>query len=229
MSQNGEWIEFPHNDGTAKGYMVKPQDELINHPALIVIQEWWGLNDHVRSIAERFAGEGYMVLAPDLYEGVITKDAQQASKLMQELDEQHALNILNGAVDYLKTTDRVDAGHIGVIGFCMGGTFALLLACKNESIKASAPFYGDIPGEETLEHLSAPVLFIGGENDNWITQDKMIRLSDALAKYEKLGEVKIYKGAGHAFFNDTRPEAYNAEAAEDAWKLVNEFFAGYLK
>jgi len=229
MSQNGELIDFSYDGGTAKGYMVKPQGEAINYPALIVIHEWWGLNGHIHTIAERFAVEGYIVLAPDLFNGVVTKDAQEASKLMQGLEPLHGLSILSGAVEFLETAEGVDAGHIGVIGFCMGGTFALLLACKNTSIKASAPFYGDVPAEEVLKDLSAPVLFIGAENDNWITQEKMMRLSDALAKYEKLGEVKIYSGAGHAFFNDTRPEAYNATAAENAWKVVNEFFAGYLK
>jgi carboxymethylenebutenolidase len=115
------------------------------------------------------------------------------------------------------------------MGFCMGGTFALLLACRNEDIKASVPFYGDVPEEEVLQELKAPVLFIGAENDPWITRDKLMRLSDALAKYEKRGEVIIYPGVGHAFFNDTRPEAFDANAARDAWEKVNQFLSGYLK
>jgi carboxymethylenebutenolidase len=229
MSQNVELIEFSYEGGTAKGNLIKPEGEAISYPALIIVHEWWGLNEHIRSIAERFAGEGYVVLAPDLFDGVVTKSVDEASQLMQALKPEHGLSILNGAVEFLKATEGVDANRIGVTGFCMGGTFALLLACKNLSIKASAPFYGDVPAEEVLKDLSAPVLFIGAENDNWITQEKIMRVSDALAKYEKLGEVKIYSGAGHAFFNDTRPEAYNAAAAEDAWKLVNDFLAGYLK
>jgi carboxymethylenebutenolidase len=222
-------VEFSYEKGRAKGYLVEPENEAINHPAIIVIHEWWGLNEHIRTIAKRFSGEGYVVLAPDLFDGRVTKNADEASKLMYGLEPQHGLSILNGAVEFISEYEGVDAGHIGVIGFCMGGTFALLLACKNRSIKASAPFYGDVPAEEVLKDLSAPVLFIGAENDNWITQEKMMRLSDALAKYEKLGEVKIYHGVGHAFFNDTRPEAYDATAAEDSWKVVNQFFAGYLK
>jgi carboxymethylenebutenolidase len=105
----------------------------------------------------------------------------------------------------------------------MGGSFALLLATHNPDIKASAPFYGDVPPDDELKNLKARVLFIGAEQDNWITLDKMERLRSALDKYGKEGEVKIYKGVGHAFFNDTRPEAYDEEAAKDAWRSVNEF------
>lgn len=229
MVEKDEWVEFQYSGGSAKGIFIQPKGEAITRPAILVIHEWWGLNEHIGSIARRFAGEGYVVLAPDLYDGVVTKDPEEAGRLMQALQPEQGLNILNGAVDFLQSMEGIDSNRIGVIGFCMGGTFALLLACKNENIKAAAPFYGDIPQDDLLEELSAPVLFIGAENDFWITKDKMMRLSDALAKFEKLGEVKIYEGVGHAFFNDTRPDAYDATAAEDAWRTVNQFFAGYLK
>ncbi|HXG66967.1 MAG TPA: dienelactone hydrolase family protein, partial [Blastocatellia bacterium] len=113
-------------------------------------------------------------------------------------------------------------------GFCMGGSFALLLPCHNKSLKAAAPFYGDVPPDDVLKNLSAPILFIGAENDFWITQDKIDRLKEALAKFGKKGEVKVYKGVGHAFFNDTRPDAYNKEAAADAWRRVLDFFAAHV-
>ena len=229
MSESNNIIEFSYEGGTAAGYFVKPVGDNLMNPALIIVHEWWGLNEHIKSVAERFSKEGYVVLAPDLYGGILTKDPQEAGKLMQALDQQTGINILNGAIEFLKSSDGVDANRIGITGFCMGGTFALLMACKNEYIKASAPFYGDVPSEEVLKDLTAPVLFIGAENDFWITTEKMIRLSDALAKFEKLGEVKIYSGVGHAFFNDTRPDAYDAIAAEDAWKVVSQFFADYLK
>ena len=113
-------------------------------------------------------------------------------------------------------------------GFCMGGTFALLLPCHNKHIKASAPFYGDVPADDVLKNLSAPVLFIGADQDPWITMDKMNQLKSGLTKFGKEGEVKIYPGVGHAFFNDTRPDAYNKAAAEDAWSRVKSFFASKL-
>jgi carboxymethylenebutenolidase len=226
---NKERIEFPFDGGSALGYLIKPLGEALSRPALLVIHEWWGLNEHIGSVAERFAKEGYVVLAPDLFDGKVTKDPEEAGRWMQALSPEKGLSILNGAVEFLKAVENVDANRIGVTGFCMGGTFTLLLACKNAYIKASAPFYGDVPQDDVLKDLKAPVLFIGAENDFWITVEKMTRLSDGLAKYEKLGEVKIYSGVGHAFFNDTRPDAYNKEAAEAAWMEVNRFFAGYLK
>ena len=228
MAIEGTMIDFSYDGGSAKGHLASPDDG-VKRPGLIVIQEWWGLNDHIKDIAGRFAKEGYAALAPDLYDGVVTKDAGEAGKLMQSLDQEKALKKLGGAVDYLASQPDVDSDHIGVTGFCMGGTFALLLACGNPKIKASAPFYGDVPPEDKLKSLSAPVLFFGGDQDQWINEEKRKRLEAALLKYEKVGEVKVYRGAGHAFFNDTRPEAYDKKAADDAWRRVTHFFASYLK
>jgi carboxymethylenebutenolidase len=193
------------------------------------VHEWWGLNGHVKDLTRRFADQGYVVLAPDLYDGASTKDPEEAGKLMQGLDKNVALEKLDRAVSYLQGLPSVDGGRIGVTGFCMGGTYALLLAAHNKNIKASAPFYGDVPGDDELKNISAPVLFIGAENDFWITKDKMDRLDEALKKYGKEGEVKVYEGVGHAFFNDTRPEAYDKGAAEDAWTRVTGFFREKLK
>jgi carboxymethylenebutenolidase len=228
MPLEGKMVEFPYDGGTAKGYLIEPEGQG-PFPGVIVIQEWWGLNDHIKDIAGRFAKEGYAALAPDLYDGVVTKDEEQAGKLMQSLDQGKALKNLDGAVDYLVGQANIHADRIGVTGFCMGGTFALLMACRNPKVKASVPFYGDVPPEETLKNLLAPVLFFAGDQDQWINAEKWKRLEAALANFEKEGEVKVYRGAGHAFFNDTRPDAYDKEAAEDAWTRVTHFFAGYLK
>lgn len=227
MANEGRMVDCEVDGQTARAYMIGP-DQGEKHPGLIVIQEWWGLNDHIKDIAGRFAENGYVVLAPDLYDGKVTKDPEQAGQYMQNLDQARALQILNVAVEFLKKRQNVKADTVGVTGFCMGGTFALLLACNNKSIKASVPFYGDVPPDDVLKNLSAPVLFIGAENDPWITQEKMKRLKDALDKYGKEGEVKIYSGVGHAFFNDTRPDAYNKEAAEDAWRSVLQFLSEKL-
>ena len=228
MAVEGREVEFQVEGKTARGYLAA-EASAASQPALILVHEWWGLNDHVKDLARRFAEQGYVVLAPDLYDGASTKDPGEAGKLMQGLDKQKALEKLDGAVAYLQGLSAVDGDRIGVTGFCMGGTYALLLAAHNKSIKASAPFYGDIPTDDELKQLSAPVLFIGAENDFWITKDKMDRLDGALKRYGKEGEVKVYEGVGHAFFNDTRPEAYDKDAAEDAWRRVTEFFAEKLK
>jgi carboxymethylenebutenolidase len=227
MALEGKTVQYSYNGSTANGYLAVP-DGGGKRPGLVIIQEWWGLNDHIKDIAGRFAKEGYIALAPDLYDGAIAKNAEEAGKLMQSLDQQKALKNLDGAIDYLVGLPDVDPDHIGVTGFCMGGTFALLLACGNPKVKASAPFYGDVPSEEKLKNLSAPTLFFGGDQDQWINEEKRKRLESALLKFDKDGEVKVYH-AGHAFFNDTRPDAYNKSAAEDAWRRVTHFFASYLK
>jgi carboxymethylenebutenolidase len=195
---------------------------------LILVHEWWGLTDHIKSIADRFVGEGFVVLAPDLYGGKVTRDAEEAGRLMQGLDQQQAMRTLNAAVDYLKQQGTVRENAIGVAGFCMGGSLALLLACHNKAIGAAAPFYGDVPPDDVLKGLNAPVLFIGAELDQWITKEKMERLRDAMQRYGKAGEVVIYPGVNHAFFNDTRPDVYDEEAAKAAWKQVVDFLVSNL-
>lgn len=228
MAVEGREVEFQVDGRTARGYLAAGE-AAGSQPGLILVHEWWGLNEHVRDLTTRFAGQGYVVLAPDLYDGASTKDPEEAGKLMQGLDKAKALETLNGAVAYLQGLPDVDGDNIGVTGFCMGGTYALLLATHNKGVKASAPFYGDVPTDEELKDLSAPVLFIGAENDFWITKEKIDRLDEGLKKYGKEGVVKVYEGVGHAFFNDTRPEAYDKEAAEDAWRRVTDFFAEKLK
>lgn len=227
MANSGRMVEFQAGGRAAGGYLVEQEAEGA-HPGLIVIHEWWGLNEHIKDITGRFAKKGYVALAPDLYDGAVTKDSAKAAELMQGLDQGKALEILSGAVNFLRLQAGVNAEKIGVTGFCMGGTFSLLLACHDSSIKASAPFYGDVPSDDVIKNLSAPVLFIGAENDPWITMDKMERLRAAIQEFGKEGEVKIYNGVGHAFFNDTRPEAYDRIAAQDAWNRVGEFLASKL-
>src|SRR5688500_4643265 len=143
MAAEGREVEFQANGQAARGYLMAGGAES-PQPALILVHEWGGLNDHVKDIARRFAEEGYVVLAPDIYDGASTKDPEEAGRLMQGLDKNKALEKLNGAVAYLQGLPAVDGERIGVTGFCMGGTFALLLAAHNKSVKASAPFYGDI-------------------------------------------------------------------------------------
>lgn len=222
-----ETIDFEWSDGKAEGYLARP-DGGGDGRAVIVVHEWWGLNEHTKDIARRYAGEGFIAFAPDLYGGVVTKDPQEASRLMHDLDPERGISILDGAVERLAADEGVDGNRIGVTGFCMGGSFALLLACRNQTIRAAAPFYGDIPSDDEIAKLEAPVLFIGASEDKWITQEKMEGLRRALEAYGKNGEVKIYEGADHAFFNDTRPEVHNPDAAADAWRRVLEFFRNSL-
>ncbi|MFN0084262.1 MAG: dienelactone hydrolase family protein [Blastocatellia bacterium] len=196
-------------------------------PAVIIVHEWWGLNPHIEDIAARFAREGFIAVAADLYSGRTTRDPKEAAELMGALKPETGLAALKVVLEHLRAMPEVTS--VGVTGFCMGGTYALLLGC-HEKIEASAPFYGDVPADTALiGNLSCPVLFIGGEKDQWITVEKMNRLDEALNQYGMEGEVRIYKDADHAFFNDTRPEVYNKADAEDAWRRVIEFFNRRLR
>jgi carboxymethylenebutenolidase len=230
MTKEAEIItsrEIFKGDGLEVDAFVARPDDVEKAPAIIIVHEWWGLNPHIEDIAQRFAQEGFIAVATDLFEGKTTKDAQEASRLMGSLKEEDGLARLNVVLKQLRATP--DVTGVGVTGFCMGGTFALLLAC-DAKVDASAPFYGDVPGDTTIiGKLSCPVLFFGGEKDQWITVEKMNRLDAALKQYGKEGEVRIYKGADHAFFNDTRPEVYSRADAEDAWGRVIEFFNKHLR
>ena len=213
-----------------RGYLARPTAAGV-HPGVIVIQEWWGLNAHIKGIADRFAREGFVALAPDLYSRQghrVTKNGDEAGKLMQALSHADGISDLLASIAFLKTQPGVDAQRIGATGFCMGGTFALLLALRSDDIKASVPFYGQVAPSEQLSQLRCPVLYIYGGQDGWITRDEVSRLDEALKKYRKPGEVRIYPDAPHAFFNDTRPEAYRPADADDAWRRALQFLRHHL-
>lgn len=197
------------------------------HPAVIVVQEWWGLDDHIRDIARRFAQEGYFAVAPDLYSRQghkVAKDPNAAGELMSKLDKADGIADLLSTVEWIKTRKEANAARIGVIGFCMGGSYAMLLPCVSKDIKAAAPFYGEVPPDEQLGNLNCPVFYAYGENDGWITRQDVDRLAAALKKFNKRGEVKIYKGCSHGFFNDTRKDVYAAAEARDAWQKALGLF-----
>jgi carboxymethylenebutenolidase len=199
---------------------------------VIVIQEWWGLNEHIKDVARRFAKEGYFAVAPDLYSRQghkVTDDPNVAAQLMSGLKPGDGIDDLLSTINWLAREQGVRADRIGVVGFCMGGSYALLLPCTSKEIKAAAPFYGEIPPDETLRQLACPVFYAYGENDGWITRQDVDRLAADLKKFKKPGEVKIYKGCSHGFFNDTRKDVHRAAEAQDAWQHTLKLFAENLK
>lgn len=224
-------VQYPSDGVTVRAHLVGPPAKGAR-AAIIVVQEWWGLNDHIKDISRRYAREGYVAIAPDLYSRLghtVTADPNEAGKLMNALRQEDGLKDLNATVAYLKTVPTVDANRIGVTGFCMGGSYALMLPCVNPAIKAAAPFYGQVPNPDTpIKNLSGPVLYIYGEDDGWITKVDVQRLANALKKYNKAGEVKTYPGASHAFFNDTRKDVYKPAEAKDAWGRTLAFFRQHL-
>ncbi len=173
----------------------------------------------------RYANEGYLCIAPDLYRGRVVKDADEAAALMQALETADGIETIRKAIDSVGQTYKIK--RIAITGYCMGGTYALRAACELSELKAAAPFYGDIPEENVLARLKVPTLFIAGKRDAWINPEKVAGLKKIAQKYDLPVEVVSYD-ADHAFFNDTRPQVYNAEAAADAWRRVLEHFKKHL-
>ena len=218
----GEMVQFPFSGGTTGGYLSEPQKG--SGPGVIVIQEWWGLVDHIKDVCDRFAAEGFVALAPDLYHGKTTKSPDEAGKLMMAMRIDEAERDLSAAVDYLSTLDSATSDKVGVVGFCMGGALALYTATKNTKVGACVVFYGGHPKvKPDLPNLHAPVLGLYAGKDGFVTPESVRDLERQLKDLGKQIEVKIYSDTDHAFFNDTRPEVYNAEAAADAWQRTVEF------
>ena len=209
--------------GARTAYVARPDADTT--AAIILIQEWWGINDHIRDLAGRYAAEGFICVAPDLYRGKITKDPKEAAALMQGLAIEDGLETLKAAI--AETKSSYSSQKVGITGYCMGGTFALRAACEINELAAAAPFYGDIPDEEVLKQLRVPTLFIAGKRDAWINTEKVSALEAAARKYNLPIEVVSYD-ADHAFFNDTRPEVYDPVAAKDAWRRVLKHLREHL-
>lgn len=220
---NIETLNLTTSHGATTAYVARPDKEAI--AGIVLIQEWWGINDHIRDIAGRYATEGYLCVAPDLYRGRVAADPQEAAALMNALAIEDGMETIRKAIEAAQETYSVQ--EFGITGFCMGGTFSLRAACEIASLGAAAPFYGDVPEEEVLARLSVPTLFIAGTRDAWINPEKVNGLKEVARKHSLPVEVVSYT-ADHAFFNDTRPEVYDAEAAADAWQRVLRHFRRHL-
>ncbi len=218
-----ETLNIETANGPTTAYVAQPDRD--GGKAVILIQEWWGLNDHIKDIAGRYADEGFTAIAPDLYRGKLATNPEEASKMMSALTIDDGIDTIRNTVD--AASKALNASHFGITGFCMGGTFALRAACELEGFSAAAPFYGDIPEEDVLKKLRTPTIFVSGTKDGWINPEKVAFLEDCAERYELPVHSAKYE-ADHAFFNNTRPEVYDKDAAEDAWALVVGFFSDKL-
>ena len=224
----GELVEFNANGRTASGYLAIPLEG--SGPGVIVIQEWWGLVDHIKDVCERFADEGFIALAPDLFHGKTTKSPDEAGKLMMALRIDEAEKDISGAIEYLLDHEAITGDNVGIVGFCMGGALSLYTATKNANVGACVVFYGGHPNvKPDLANLQSPVLGLYGERDKSVTPESVHKLEQQLKSLGKEVTVVIYPNADHAFFNDTRPAVFQPEAAEDAWQRTIDFFSKYLK
>ena len=209
------------------GYLAMPASG--QGPGVIVLQEWWGLVPHIKAVAGRFAGEGYVALAPDLYEGESTTSPDEAGRKMMALNMEKTAQSLVTAIEYVLNHEAVSSEKIGVVGFCMGGQLALLAATVSDRIGATVDFYGIHPNlKPDFSKLSSPVLGLFGGQDSLVPVEAVEGLVAAIKHAGSTIETHIYSDAGHAFFNDTRPDAYNAEAAGDAWNKTLTFFQTHL-
>ncbi|MDQ3697195.1 MAG: dienelactone hydrolase family protein [Gemmatimonadota bacterium] len=224
----GSMIEFLSNGRTTSGYLAIPLSG--SGPGLIVIQEWWGLVGHITNVAERFAAEGFVALAPDLYRGERTKSPDQAGKLMMALDIAGAAKELRGAAEHLLALSAVRPKKVAAVGFCMGGQLALFAAQEHPDVIAGAVnFYGihpNVPIEPA--RLERPVLAHFGKRDTSVKEKDARSLMGSLTSAGKTVDAYFYD-AGHAFFNDERPEAYDAESAETAWQRTLDWLGAHLR
>jgi carboxymethylenebutenolidase len=214
----------PGGSETATGYIARPAT---GRPGVLVIQEWWGLVPHIKDVAGRFAELGYVTLAPDLYHGKTTVDAEEAAHLLHDLNWGLAARELAGAVRHLREVEGCT--RVGVVGFCMGGALTVI-AASQPGVDAYAAFYGFPPkGAVDLAKVQAPGLILFG------SEEKHFSIPDAQAfatEQRSRGvptDVVVYPGVQHAFFNDTRPEVFHREAANDAWRRTLALFGKALR
>ena len=217
----GEMLTFPSNGHTCDGYLAGDSG-----PGVIVIQEWWGLVPHIKDVVDRFAAAGFTALAPDLYHGESSTEPDGAGKLMMALNLQQAAKDLSGAIALLQ--QRTGNDHVGVVGYCMGGGLALVLATqRRHAVAAVAPYYGAIPWPSVQPDwaaLGAKVVGEYAENDGWASPEAARALETQLRDLGKDATLHVHPGVDHAFFNDARPEVYSPEESAVAFDRTVDLF-----
>ncbi len=226
----GEMVSYPSNGGSSEGYLALPGSG--TGPGVIVIQEWWGLVPHIKEVVERFAGAGFVALAPDLYHGVQAREPDEAGKLIMGLAMDQAARDIAGAADYLAARPEV-AGAVGTVGFCAGGSLALWAGTLSERIRAAVAFYPAMPWERMSPqwgNYAGKAALIHCDEADGLSGAPGIQTAKKAIEAAG-GEVVVYDypGTHHAFFNDDRPEAYDATAASTAWARTLEHLRTHLR
>ncbi len=224
-----ETVQFPSGTETVSGFLAMPEKPG-RYPALVVIHEWWGLTDWVKEQAQKLAEQGYIALAVDLYKGQVTTDPEVAHELMRGLPQDRAVSDLKAGFAYLATRKDVDRDHIGSIGWCMGGGYALQLAIHEPHLAACVVNYGALPTDPNdIQQIFAPVLGSFGANDRGITPTDVQGFEKTMRGMNRRIDVKIYDGAGHGFENSTNTAGYRPDAAADAWARTLAFLGKTMK
>lgn len=219
-------VEFRANGRMANGYLSVPDNP---GPGIVVIQEYWGLVDHIKNLADRFAAEGFVALAPDLYRGTVTRSPDEAGKMLMALNIGEAAKDIKGAAEFLLDLEDVEPKKVGALGFCMGGQLALYAATEfPEQISAGVDFYGIHPHAQIdPTKLEVPILAHFARRDTFVPEESARALIDSIESKGKPIEAHFYD-ADHAFFNDTRPEVHNRAAAALAWTRTLDFLRRHL-
>jgi carboxymethylenebutenolidase len=221
-------VEFPANGATAPGYLAVPESG--RGPATIVLQEWWGVEDHIRDVCDRFAREGFLALAPDLFRGETTDQPDEAQQKMMALSMDQAEKDMRGAVDYLADHEGFEGDGVGAVGFCLGGGLAVWAATVNPKVRATVSYYYVMPhGKPDFSRANGPVLGHFGTADDFISVDDAKALEEEIRGAGVEVDFDFHEGVGHAFFNDTnRLGTYDDEAAKRSWGRTVEFLRGNL-
>jgi carboxymethylenebutenolidase len=229
FAADGKTASYKSGDETVQGVLYTPTGHG-PFPAIIVIHEWWGVNDWVKEQASKLSDEGYVTLAVDLYRGKVATTADEAHEIMRGVPEDRAKRDLNAAFDYLASQPNVKKDRIGAIGWCMGGGYSLDVALQQSTLAADVINYGHLATDaEALKKINAPILGLFGAQDRGITPDDVHRFEQAMKQLGKTIDVKIYNDAGHAFENPNNKTGYRADAAADAWKRTVDFLAANLQ
>jgi carboxymethylenebutenolidase len=225
-----EMVEYEGPDGEMlPGYLARPEGDAAL-PAVIVLQEWWGLNEHIKDVTRRYAQAGYVALAPDLYKGQVATEPDEARKLVMELDMAAAVAEIGAGADYLLEQPFVSGEQVGITGFCMGGRLTLMAALNDAGVGRYAvaiPFYGSPLTPDEAAQVQTPILGLYGADDGGIPVPEVEAMGAALTAAGVPNEIVVYPGAPHSFFNDTR-ESYRPEAAADAWAKALQWLEQYL-
>lgn len=219
----GESVALTHNGVQVSGYLARPSGTPSG--GMIVIQEWWGLNDDIKEIADRYASQGYLALAPDMYHGVVTEEPDEARKMAMALERDLAAQEIDAAIAWLKATQGVS--KVGCLGFCMGGGLTLATALRSGSpVDACHVYYGGgMPDNAALANVQVPVMGSYGALDQGIPKERVDALRDALTAAGVENDIVLYDGAGHSFFNRAHLEP---NAAEHSWQRSLAFFGRHL-
>jgi len=229
FAATGTPVSYKSGDETVNGILYTPQGKG-PFPTLVVIHEWWGLNDWVKEQASKLADEGYVALAIDLYRGKVATTPEEAHEIMRGVPEDRANRDLLAATAYLRSLKNVNPAKVGDIGWCMGGGYALDLAIADPKLKAAVINYGHLASDQaTLKNIHAAILGIFGGQDRGIPVDDVKKFEANLKALGKTVEIKIFPDAGHAFENPNNKQGYRAGDAKQAWELTASFLAEYLK